>query len=120
MERDGNNFDFMKSKMHFNSHAHVERDHSAPNEHPKPTISTHTLTWSVTSWLMVYARYILYFNSHAHVERDERFSFRSQWNLISTHTLTWSVTKGIGIKLKKYQISTHTLTWSVTYSKGKE
>ena len=26
VERDGNDFDFMKSKMHFNSHAHVERD----------------------------------------------------------------------------------------------
>ena len=55
-------------------------------------ISTHTLTWSVTLWLVVYARYILYFNSHAHVERDDRRIEIETYAGISTHTLTWSVT----------------------------
>ena len=55
-------------------------------------ISTHTLTWSVTSSSM----------------------WSRQTLDISTHTLTWSVTRVK--KLVNYQIliSTHTLTWSVT------
>ena len=32
----------------FNSHAHVERDNITPQQAAFPTISTHTLTWSVT------------------------------------------------------------------------
>ena len=38
----------MKSKMHFNSHAHVERDDFATGWIKAYCISTHTLTWSVT------------------------------------------------------------------------
>ena len=59
-------------------------------------ISTHTLTWSVTTPPNVSTKY---------------------WN-ISTHTLTWSVTacEQTG-KLSDF-ISTHTLTWSVTYLKN--
>ena len=34
------------------------------------TISTHTLTWSVTSSAFDFTFGCLYFNSHAHVERD--------------------------------------------------
>ena len=56
--------------MHFNSHAHVERDLNSPLYHFTTLISTHTLTWSVT----VYA-------------------YKMMLKLaISTHTLTWSVT----------------------------
>ena len=55
----------------FNSHAHVERDQKVRCEIPDAVISTHTLTWSVTSML----------NSISHVSK------------ISTHTLTWSVTR---------------------------
>ena len=33
---------------HFNSHAHVERDHGRTYQVPLMSISTHTLTWSVT------------------------------------------------------------------------
>ena len=33
-------------------------------------ISTHTLTWSVTSWVFMLDDDISNFNSHAHVERD--------------------------------------------------
>ena len=55
-------------------------------------ISTHTLTWSVTTaeqhWL--YPNY--HFNSHAHVERDNSLKAIDIIISISTHTLTWSVT----------------------------
>ena len=54
----------------FNSHAHVERDRITNPSGRSPSISTHTLTWSVTTrtgWArMTHA----HFNSHAHVERD--------------------------------------------------
>ena len=56
--------------MHFNSHAHVERDLDKIDILRTALISTHTLTWSVTYAAM-------------RLERAER---------ISTHTLTWSVT----------------------------
>ena len=56
------------------------------------SISTHTLTWSVTS-----------------ATRGDYHDMD-----ISTHTLTWSVT----FRPERYydlrSISTHTLTWSVT------
>ena len=57
-------------------------------------ISTHTLTWSVTS-IGVNANFNMKnFNSHAHVERDDRDFLRyAIGKIISTHTLTWSVTK---------------------------
>ena len=38
-----------KDKGHFNSHAHVERDRTLQNWECCTRISTHTLTWSVTS-----------------------------------------------------------------------
>ena len=57
--------------MHFNSHAHVERDVVVQK-------SIH---------------YLRNFNSHAHVERDcVLFVIISRGYNISTHTLTWSVT----------------------------
>ena len=56
--------------MHFNSHAHVERDFIRICRTLTIGISTHTLTWSVT---------------HSSKYTLSAFS-------ISTHTLTWSVT----------------------------
>ena len=56
-------------------------------------ISTHTLTWSVTTLLLPY---------HAQM-------------FISTHTLTWSVTDFKDFEQFYSYISTHTLTWSVTF-----
>ena len=60
----------VKRYRYFNSHAHVERDLRPYIGNSTTRISTHTLTWSVTttSWWSC-----LYF-------------------CISTHTLTWSVT----------------------------
>ena len=56
--------------LHFNSHAHVERD-------------------ALTLFKEVI---IANFNSHAHVERDmNRIQYEGE-KQISTHTLTWSVT----------------------------
>ena len=55
-------------------------------------ISTHTLTWSVTSSSVG----------------------GSSVSVISTHTLTWSVTIAVLQLVLITKISTHTLTWSVT------
>ena len=93
MERDDITDIYQANEIYFNSHAHVERDeglrlklanfcnfnshaHVERDQRPAPQtcgapISTHTLTWSVTSFG--------YLNMY----------FRK----ISTHTLTWSVTK---------------------------
>ena len=76
----------------FNSHAHVERDKTIVNSLEEMQISTHTLTWSVTSGALVY---------------DDK-------SHISTHTLTWSVTTPFLYFVGQFSISTHTLTWSVT------
>ena len=56
--------------IHFNSHAHVERDRTRQKLASLRRISTHTLTWSVTMTL-----------------QDAQNA-----GYISTHTLTWSVT----------------------------
>ena len=58
-------------KVHFNSHAHVERDMRSNWVSGDTMISTHTLTWSVTL----------------------RSSTSAAAIFISTHTLTWSVTR---------------------------
>ena len=101
-------------KDDFNSHAHVERDLKEENELVTSAISTHTLTWSVTSEHILQFGILAYFNSHAHVERDvdSHSCVMKQW--ISTHTLTWSVTEYFIFKRLSTCISTHTLTWSVT------
>ena len=59
--------------MNFNSHAHVERDTILFITKALFHISTHTLTWSVTS----------------------DFGFPVTIKCISTHTLTWSVTLNV-------------------------
>ena len=61
----------------FNSHAHVERDNSTPNFDKRSDISTHTLTWSVTSGLFMEQIRIINFNSHAHVERDNSITTKN-------------------------------------------
>ena len=97
----------------FNSHAHVERDAFFHTFKCHNVISTHTLTWSVTSsspsdfcrlsfqltrsrgaWPCDYSIpcYLVNFNSHAHVERDRQYLLQYNQCHISTHTLTWSVT----------------------------
>ena len=80
--------------LHFNSHAHVERDDFLRYAIGKIKISTHTLTWSVTR---------------------ADFPRLAEW-IISTHTLTWSVTYPPSSISNCKCISTHTLTWSVTLS----
>ena len=80
------------SILHFNSHAHVERDALQEN----------------------YIKNKKHFNSHAHVERDGDFTFMGTYGNISTHTLTWSVTHDTMCYNIDTVISTHTLTWSVT------
>ena len=77
-------------------------------------ISTHTLTWSVTSRDYVIKNGENDFNSHAHVERDIIAVLFVGLIIISTHTLTWSVTLAAWGGRRSVCISTHTLTWSVT------
>ena len=101
--------------IHFNSHAHVERDfikklsdeitkistHTltwSVTQHKSSLwcvciISTHTLTWSVTQLAVANVKWFKHFNSHAHVERDlPLYLSIGMTAKISTHTLTWSVT----------------------------
>ena len=58
------------SNDNFNSHAHVERDANGLPYSENAGISTHTLTWSVTSLFFLSIALKQHFNSHAHVERD--------------------------------------------------
>ena len=92
VERDSLTSSFIISLWYFNSHAHVERDHKV-------------------EW---FERTCEHFNSHAHVERDARKIYAASLFHISTHTLTWSVTSYLSLAYDNIDISTHTLTWSVT------
>ena len=49
VERDRYLFYILEYEMDFNSHAHVERDTVITRLYPLGAISTHTLTWSVTT-----------------------------------------------------------------------
>ena len=114
----------------------MERDWNFPSGAKLVIISTHTLTWSVTTihhWVRSFVSDfnshahverdqdtyladfdVVNFNSHAHVERDSLWAIPLTKSPISTHTLTWSVT-GDGLNCPIGMcISTHTLTWSVT------
>ena len=71
VERDTATHTEIADAMNFNSHAHVERDGLSYVSTSGGRISTHTLTWSVTS----------------------RTGYSLYAMCISTHTLTWSVTK---------------------------
>ena len=71
VERDLISSFVVKSEWNFNSHAHVERDHKV-------------------EW---FERTCEHFNSHAHVERDDFLYLLDKFQQISTHTLTWSVTR---------------------------
>ena len=72
VERDAEAWIGLAKTGNFNSHAHVERDlENAPTCHGKQVISTHTLTWSVTSSQNSVISADKNFNSHAHVERDQ-------------------------------------------------
>ena len=70
VERDSGRPNNSQTNAHFNSHAHVERDLMSVKSVGGHSISTHTLTWSVTT-------------SGGRVSETQQ---------ISTHTLTWSVT----------------------------
>ena len=129
---------FALHTMHFNSHAHVERDRYCRHAldlqyHFNSHAHVERDPLQILPWLL----HRRYFNSHAHVERDLPRSFQIlpllyisthtlTWSVtavvenggldrdISTHTLTWSVTVGLMPPNRKQKISTHTLTWSVT------
>ena len=108
---------FLRDHAHFNSHAHVERDlDNLIVKSNKYSISTHTLTWSVTTTGLKRGDNNTDFNSHAHVERDHLTKYFCSLLRISTHTLTWSVTIPELVTVDFGTISTHTLTWSVTLS----
>ena len=71
VERDPFHLSAKRERGDFNSHAHVERDHQKSNTTVAMLgISTHTLTWSVTSFFTSIFMNFSNFNSHAHVERD--------------------------------------------------
>ena len=70
----------------------MERDVFPSTLNSARDISTHTLTWSVTTIYSGIVACYMYFNSHAHVERDRTYLWYTIDTVISTHTLTWSVT----------------------------
>ena len=79
--------------IHFNSHAHVERDYpSSWCTSVSPNFNSHAHV-ERDKWqgLSTYT-FPDYFNSHAHVERDSLMEMEIREQAISTHTLTWSVT----------------------------
>ena len=123
----------------FNSHAHVERDLIWVCRTPALKISTHTLTWSVTTecnnwkneWQFQLTRSrgawpdpesrpcsYGYFNSHAHVERDlySGFATGTNYHFNSHAHVERDILTAFMVKVQK--ISTHTLTWSVTAKSG--
>ena len=53
VERDRCRSNFMARETHFNSHAHVERDRLSQLKKSGYYISTHTLTWSVTNFVIL-------------------------------------------------------------------
>ena len=82
MERDFATNTGIAVDINFNSHAHVERDQQGSCNHRLfVQISTHTLTWSVTT----------------------PYCFTSVQQKISTHTLTWSVTRTIDVNIYPQQ-----------------
>ena len=125
------------SAVHFNSHAHVERDWLREAWKKLTFISTHTLTWSVTYWFLMAGKKmnisthtltwsvtvadictsqsLFHFNSHAHVERDSPFSNGDKHFLnFNSHAHVERDVMNTQAPLV-YCISTHTLTWSVTF-----
>ena len=114
----------------------MERDRNILNLHSNNYISTHTLTWSVTSWNFVSSAFHKIsthtltwsvtadkttlkgvkgnFNSHAHVERDIILFWR--FVLLLNFNSHAHVERDDNPQLKMITngISTHTLTWSVT------
>ena len=71
VERDQSVINPPTLETNFNSHAHVERDPKSKNPLLVTNISTHTLTWSVTTAIITTYILLQNFNSHAHVERDD-------------------------------------------------
>ena len=120
-----------QAEFDFNSHAHVERDASVciPQMTAR-SISTHTLTWSVTSEYQ-YHKATSEFqltrsrgawrgqkNSRKQSNRFQLTRSRGAWHrrvnrtikliYISTHTLTWSVTLKFGMKFfLRYHFNSH-------------
>ena len=102
--------------MHFNSHAHVERDlrkNKLYYKHKNFNTNAHVERDDIRSFV---STAYTHFNSHAHVERDERevlFSLRRRDFNSHAHVerdyTTWH-------SVYSMDISTHTLTWSVTVS----
>ena len=105
----------MRGNGDFNSHAHVERDDNALIFRTQNAISTHTLTWSVTSCSNCCCK-ILIISTHTLTWSVTcRYGASCIYTTdISTHTLTWSVTFAFCVISSALRISTHTLTWSVT------
>ena len=122
--------------MYFNSHAHVERDFLLSSTFTILVISTHTLTWSVTSrsetnqrtlwfqltrsrgawrqWKTVYSKYVTFQLTRSRGAWLEYSDSRGQTGNFNSHA---HVERDlICLKSQKIiiHISTHTLTWSVT------
>ncbi len=92
----------------------MERDDETVTTGGNGIISTHTLTWSVTSLRISSLRHSLISTHTLTWSVTTAYSVTEPTLQISTHTLTWSVTNKGWVEYVRFNISTHTLTWSVT------
>ena len=97
--------------IHFNSHAHVERDQALKQLTKLAGISTHTLTWSVTLSSATFAQSALFQLTRSRGAWPRTYKIKTYGNGISTHTLTWSVT------IRLIVISSH-CPFQLTRSRG--
>ena len=114
----GNQVRRISTQRHFNSHAHVERDAlSRCLTRWRIWISTHTLTWSVTSWRSA-CRAFQNFNSHAHVERDlacfHFFELLCQFQLTRSRG-AWRPSPPIWAKTSEFQLTRSRGAWLNSY-----
>ena len=114
VERDAISWLFKNHSTDFNSHAHVERDMElARSQRTNGHFNSHAHV-ERDKWNTDIGKVRNNFNSHAHVERDSDFPRLAEWiEHFNSHA---HVERDRLNQLKKsgYYISTHTLTWSVT------
>ena len=122
--------------LHFNSHAHVERDSARcwiiswqlisthtltwsvtldpTNVEYTAQISTHTLTWSVTSKGIWQSNGEVHFNSHAHVERDAKEYLQNAYKIefqLTRSRGAWHTFGGKICKSQQFQLTRSRGAW---------
>ena len=114
VERDSSKILLIIVSIYFNSHAHVERDIHRCRFFWTLDISTHTLTWSVTKRTNRRAATLRNFNSHAHVERDWHTLdclAPSRWFQLTRSRGAWRMLISWTIRLLAFQLTRSRGAW---------